>query len=50
VEIYTHLGGMPAAILLQVHLPESYDLFFQGLGAGEYHDFTSMLEADLGGE
>jgi len=41
---------MPAAILLQVHLTESYDLFFQVLRAGEYHDFTSAIEADLGEE
>jgi len=28
--------------------PENYDLFFQRLRAGEYQDFTSALEADLG--
>ena len=30
--------------------PESYDLFFQRLRKGEYQDFTSTLEADLGEE
>jgi len=29
---------------------KSYDLFFQTLREGKYQDFTSTLEADLGGE